>query len=213
VVNNTSPVRNLSYREAAELAYFGAKILHPTCVIPAEQTNTPILLKNTFEPQAPGTMISSQTSGKDITAIAAKDNITVINITSARMLNAYGFLRKVFEVFEVHKTSIDMITTSEVSVSLTIDNITHLAEILNDLKTYAEISVEHNQSIICIVGDDLHRAKGVMSRVATALREIKLRMVSYGGSSNNISILIDGQYKNTALQSLHAHLFAQTASV
>jgi aspartate kinase len=209
IVQKTTPVRCLSYREAAELAYFGAKILHPTCVIPAEQTDTPIRLKNTFEPQAPGTMISSQSSGKAIAAIAAKDNITVINIRSARMLNAYGFLRKVFEVFEKHNTSIDMITTSEVSVSVTIDNTVNLDHIIQDIKQYADIHVENKQTIICIVGDNLNEANGTVAKITNALVEIPLRMVSYGGSSNNVSILVDSTYKNLALQSLHYKIFVE----
>lgn len=207
IVKGTSPVRQLSYREAAELAYFGAKILHPTCVIPAEQSDVPVRLKNTFEPQAPGTFISSKSSGRTITAIAAKDKITAIKIRSGRMLNAYGFLRKVFEVFEAFKTPIDMITTSEVSVSLTIDDTTHINDIISNLEKYGEVTVEHDFSIICIVGDDLTSDIQSPSIILTSLSEIPLRMVSYGGSINNISILLKSEFKNEALNALHGEVF------
>lgn len=207
VVHQTFPVRKVSYREAAELAYFGAKILHPTCVIPAEQENISIRLKNTFEPSAPGTLISGESSGRKITAIAAKKGITAIRIRSGRMLNAYGFLRKVFEIFETFKTPIDMITTSEVSVSLTIDDNSRLEEILKALKSFGEVAVDTNQTIICIVGDGLNRQSGHTKSIFAALEQIPLRMVSYGGSLNNISILLDDKYKEEALQSLHQFLF------
>jgi len=207
IVKGTSPVRQLSYREAAELAYFGAKILHPTCVIPAEQKNVPVRLKNTFEPKAPGTFISSKSSGRTITAIAAKDKITAINIRSGRMLNAYGFLRKVFEVFEVYKTPIDMITTSEVSVSLTVDDTTHINDIITNLEKYGEVTVENDFSIICIVGDDLTSDIQSPSIILSSLSEIPLRMVSYGGSINNISILLKSEFKNEALNALHGEIF------
>lgn len=209
IVNGTEPVREISYREAAELAYFGAKILHPTCVIPAEVDGVPIRLKNTFEPEASGTLISEKASGKKVTAIAAKDKITAIKIRSGRMLNAYGFLRKVFEVFEKHKTPIDMITTSEISVSLTIDHTNNLSEIIKDLTNYAEVSVENEQTIICIVGDSLATSTGCISEILSALSDVPLRMVSYGGSSNNISVLVDSKYKSIALQSLHEALFTK----
>ncbi len=207
VVHQTFPVRKVSYREAAELAYFGAKILHPTCVIPAEQENTPIRLKNTFEPAAPGTLISAESSGRKITAIAAKGDITAIRIRSGRMLNAYGFLRKVFEIFEAYKTPIDMITTSEVSVSLTIDDDTNLEKILADLKTFGEVAIDRDQAIICIVGDGLNRQTGHTKAIFAALEQIPLRMVSYGGSLNNISILLNEDHKKEALQALHQFLF------
>jgi aspartate kinase len=207
IVKGTSPVRQLSYREAAELAYFGAKILHPTCVIPAEQKNVPVRLKNTFEPEAPGTFISSKSSGRTITAIAAKDKITAIKIRSGRMLNAYGFLRKVFEVFEAYKTPIDMITTSEVSVSLTVDDTTHINDIITNLEKYGEVTVENDFSIICIVGDDLTSDIQSPSIILSSLSEIPLRMVSYGGSINNISILLKSEFKNEALNALHSEIF------
>lgn len=207
VVKNTFPLRNASYREAAELAYFGAKILHPTCVIPAERAGVPIRLKNTFSPIAPGTLISSRSSGRAITALAAKDGITAIKIRSGRMLNAYGFLRKVFEVFEQFKTPIDMITTSEVSVSLTIDDNTYLDAIVGALEPFGEVSCEKDQSIICIVGDLLSENSGYTRQIFTGLEDIPIRMVSYGGSKNNISILVSSEYKEDALRKLHQHLF------
>lgn len=209
VVPSTFPVRRVSYREAAELAYFGAKILHPTCVIPAEQADVPIRLKNTFAPEAPGTLISARSSGRDITAIAAKDGITAIKIRSGRMLNAYGFLRKVFEVFEQFKTPIDMITTSEVSVSLTIDDDTYLEAVIGALEAFGEVSYETEQTIVCIVGDRLGEHSGYTRQIFTALENIPVRMVSYGGSKNNISILLSSSYKKDALRALHQHLFEE----
>ncbi len=208
VVTNTFPIRKVSYREAAELAYFGAKILHPTCVIPAEQNKTPIRLKNTFRPTAPGTLISSESSGRRITAIAAKNGITAIRIRSGRMLNAYGFLRKVFEVFESYATPIDMITTSEVSVSLTIDDSTHLPNIIRELEDFGEVNIDPGHTIICIVGDELNAQSGHTKSIFAALENIPLRMVSYGGSRNNISILLEEEHKENALRLLHQHLFS-----
>lgn len=210
IVENTWPIRQVSYREAAELAYFGAKILHPTCVIPAEDRQVPIVLKNTFEPKSPGTLISSASSNRTITAIAAKDGITAIKIQSGRMLHAYGFLRRVFEVFEQYRTPIDMITTSEVSVSLTIDSDKHLPEIIRSLEAFGDVSVDKDQSIICIVGDSLSAHTEVTKHIFSALESIPLRMVSYGGSNNNISILVSRDAKNAALRSLHKHLFQNT---
>lgn len=209
IVEKTFPLRRVSYREAAELAYFGAKILHPTCVIPAEEAQVPIRLKNTFAPEAPGTLISSEGSGRRIAAIAAKDGITAIKIRSGRMLNAYGFLRQVFSIFEQFHTPIDMITTSEVSVSLTIDNNTYLDAIVGALEPFGEVSYETDQSIICIVGDRLHQQTGFTRDIFDALEDVPLRMVSYGGSNNNLSILIGSSYKEMALQSLNAQLFTQ----
>lgn len=211
IVETTFPVRQVSYREAAELAYFGAKILHPTCVIPAEQALVPIRLKNTFEPQAPGTLISEKSSGRDITAMAAKEGITAIKIRSGRMLNAYGFLRKVFEVFEQFRTPIDMITTSEVSVSLTIDNNTYLDAIVGALEPFGEVTYETDQTIVCIVGDQLSENSGYTRQIFTALENVPVRMVSYGGSKNNISILIHSNYKKEALRALNTHLFERAA--
>lgn len=212
LVEDTHPVRQLSFREAAELAYFGAKILHPTCVIPAEEQGVPIRLKNTFAPEAAGTLIAREASGRTVTALAAKDGITAIRIQSGRMLNAYGFLRRVFEVFEAYRTPIDMITTSEVSVSLTIDQTAHLEEILRDLSEYGELTVDAGQTILCIVGDHLDQHTAVMRDIFAALEHIPLRMVSYGGSSNNVSILIPSGYKREAMQALHQALFRQEAA-
>lgn len=213
IVEDTFPVRKLSYREAAELAYFGAKILHPTCVLPAEEREVPVRLKSTFEPSAPGTLISNEGSGNGITAIAAKDNIIAIKIRSGRMFNAYGFLRRVFEIFEKFKTPIDMITTSEVSVSLTIDDATNLGKIIDQIQEFGEISIDKDQSIICIVGDQLGSKPSFTSNVINAFEEIPVRMISYGGSNNNISVLVDKKYKNLALQSLQSHLFANHVKV
>ncbi len=204
IVENTFPVRRVSYREAAELAYFGAKILHPTCVIPAEKMGVPIRLKNTMAPDAPGTLISEQSSGRRISAIAAKDGITAIKIRSGRMLNAYGFLRRVFEVFEQYKTPIDMIATSEVAVSITIDNPAHLTDILRELAPFGELSYDENQTIICIVGDELNEKTGVARDIFQALEDIPIRMVSYGGSNNNVSVLVASEYKSLALRALQA---------
>lgn len=212
IVEKTFPLRRVSYREAAELAYFGAKILHPTCVIPAEQAGVPIRLKNTFAPEAPGTLISSEGSGRRLTAVAAKDGITAIKIRSGRMMNAYGFLRQVFSVFEQFQAPIDMITTSEVAVSLTIDNNTFLEAIVGALEPFGEVSYETDQTIICIVGDHLHRQTGFTRNIFDALEDIPLRMVSYGGSNNNLSILVASSYKELALKALNAQLFTQRLS-
>lgn len=213
IVPNTYPVRQVSYREAAELAYFGAKILHPACVLPAEQLRVPIRLKNTFEPHAEGTLISARSSGTTITAIAAKDGITAIKIRSHRMLMAYGFLRRVFEVFEKYRTPIDMITTSEVAVSLTIDHLEHLEDILGELTAFGEVNCDADQTIICIVGDNLHDQHGYAQHIFAALSEVPVRMVSYGGSNNNISILIHTEYKAKALRALNRTLFAEPVAV
>lgn len=206
-VEGTKPVSNLSFDEAAELAYFGAKILHPTCVLPAKVNNIPVRLLNTMDPKAHGTLISSVQCEKRIAAIAAKDDITAIKIKSGRMLLAYGFMRKVFEIFESHKTSIDMITTSEVGVSVTIDNARHLEDIVDDLKKYGTVEVDKNQVIICVVGDLVASSKGYANEIFDALRDIPVRMISYGGSSHNISILINADDKIAALRALSAKLF------
>jgi aspartate kinase len=209
IVENTTPVRKISYREAAELAYFGAKILHPTCIIPTELKNIPVRLKYTYVPEAPGTFISQESSGKSVAAIAAKDNITYVRISSDRMLNAYGFLRKVFDVFEKHETSIDMITTSEVAVSMSIDNDSKLDEIVNDLSQFGRVNFEKNQSILCVVGDKLGNDTKAAPKVLSAFDEIPVNMISYGGSLNNISVLVDSQYKNLGLKNLHTVLFSE----
>ncbi len=207
VVENTHSVANLSFDEAAELAYFGAKILHPTSVLPAKRNNIPVRLLNTMQPDAHGTLISSHLEKNRITAVAAKDNITAIKIKSGRMLLAYGFLRKVFEIFESYKTPIDMITTSEVGVSVTIDNDTHLDEIVESLKNFGKVAVDREQVIICIVGDLIAENIGYASKVFDALKDIPIRMISYGGSNHNISILTSEKYKKEALNALSNKLF------
>lgn len=206
-VEKTSPVNHLHFEEAAELAYFGAKILHPTCVQPAKYAGIPVKLLNTMDPTAPGTIISNETERGKIKAVAAKDNITAIKITSSRMLLAYGFLRKVFEIFESYKTSIDMIATSEVGVSVSIDNTTHLDAIVNELKKFGHVRMDKDMCIICVVGDLEAENVGFESKATEALKEIPVRMISYGGSNHNISFLVSAEDKKKALQSLSDHLF------
>jgi aspartate kinase len=207
IVDKTSPVRQLHFEEAAELAYFGAKILHPTCVQPAKYANIPVRLLNTMDPSAPGTMISNETEKGKIKAVAAKDNITAIKIKSSRMLLAHGFLRKVFEIFESYQTSIDMVCTSEVGVSVSIDNTKHLNEILDDLKKYGTVTVDHDMCIICVVGDLEWENVGFETRTLDALRNIPIRMISFGGSNYNISFLVRESDKKAALQALSDNLF------
>ena len=207
IVEKTSPVRQLHFEEAAELAYFGAKILHPTCIQPAKYANIPVRLLNTMDPTAPGTLISNDTEKGKIKAVAAKDNITAIKIKSSRMLLAHGFLRKVFEIFETYKTSIDMICTSEVGVSVSIDDKTNLSAILNELKKFGTVKVDENMCIVCVVGDLDWQNVGFESVAAEAMKEIPVRMISYGGSNHNISFLISSDDKKRALQSLSNHLF------
>ena len=207
IVDKTSPVRHLHFEEAAELAYFGAKILHPTCVQPAKYANIPVRLLNTMEPTAPGTLISNDTEKGKIKAVAAKDNITAIKIKSSRMLLAHGFLRKVFEIFESYQASINMICTSEVGVSVSIDNTKHLNEILDDLKKYGTVTVDQDMCIICVVGDLEWENVGFEAKALDAMRDIPVRMISFGGSNYNISFLIREEDKKKALQSLSDHLF------
>ena len=207
VVDKTSPVRQLHFEEAAELAYFGAKILHPTCVQPAKYANIPVRLLNTIEPSAPGTLISNETEKGKIKAVAAKDNITAIKIKSSRMLLAHGFLRKVFEIFESYQTPIDMVCTSEVGVSMSIDNTKHLNEIVNDLKKYGTVTVDHDMCIVCVVGDLEWENIGFEAKAIQAMRNIPVRMISFGGSNYNISFLIRESDKKTALQLLSDVLF------
>lgn len=207
IVDKTHPVRELSFDEAAELAYFGAKILHPSTINPAREKNIPVRLKYTMEPKAQGTLISNRVPDAGIKAVAAKDNITVIKIRSSRMLMAYGFLRSVFEVFERYRTPIDMITTSEVAVSLTIDHHEHLYEIVNELRQFGTVDVETDQSIICIVGNLVADKKGYAAEIFKSLKEIPVRMVSYGGSEHNVSVLVHSHHKKAALQALNAGLF------
>ncbi|MEO7989325.1 MAG: aspartate kinase [Chryseolinea sp.] len=207
IVKKTVAISELTFDEASELAYFGAKILHPATIVPAQKYNVPVRLKNTMDEKAPGTIITSKGTEGSFKAIAAKDGITAIKIKSSRMLMAYGFLRKVFEVFENHKTSIDMITTSEIAVSITIDNNTHLASIETELKKFGTIEVDKDQIIICIVGNKITEQKGVLNKIFDALVDIPVRMVSCGASSNNVSILVEKQYKEKALNVLNEGLF------
>jgi aspartate kinase len=207
VVKRTYPIAEMSFDEAAELAYFGAKILHPTCIRPTQERNIPVRLLNTMAPKEKGTVITEKGSGNAFTAVAAKDGITAINIKSTRMLLAYGFLRKVFEVFEKFKTPVDMITTSEVAVSLTIDNAKHVDEIVKELSSFAVVDVDSNQTIVCVVGNFLAAKPGIAFKVFNALKPIPIRMISYGGSENNISVLIDSQYKNEALNLINEGVF------
>lgn len=207
VVDKTSPVRHLHFEEAAELAYFGAKILHPTCIQPAKYANIPVRLLNTMEPSAPGTLISNDTERGKIKAVAAKDNITAIKIKSSRMLLAHGFLRKVFEIFESYQTAIDMVCTSEVGVSMSIDNTKHLNEIVDDLKKYGTVTVDHDMCIICVVGDLEWENVGFEAKAIEAMRDIPVRMIAYGGSNYNISFLIRETDKKKALQGLSDALF------
>jgi aspartate kinase len=206
-VENTGIIRELSFDEAAELAYFGAKILHPSSVNPARQKKIPVRLKNTLEPEDIGTLITSTSALLDYKAVAAKDDISVIRIRSDRMLMAYGFLRKVFEIFEAYRTPIDMITTSEVSVSITIDNSDYINQIAHDLKELGKVEIENDQTIICIVGDFRTERVGSAPEIFEALNTIPLKMISYGGSPNSISLLIDTKNKTKALRLLSQHLF------
>jgi aspartate kinase len=207
IVSKTHAIHELSFDEAAELAYFGAKILHPTCILPAQKRNIPVLLKNTMQPDAKGTRISNINATEGLKAVAAKDGICAINIKSDRMLLAHGFLKSVFEIFERYKTSIDMITTSEIAVSLTIDNAKFLKEIKTELEEFANVEVEQEQTIICIVGNLPKDKAGYGFKVLDALKDIPLRMVSYGGSLNNISVLVSSKHKKEALVALNKGLF------
>jgi len=205
-VENTKKVDTLSFNEASELAYFGAKILHPQTVLPAMMNGIPVRLKNTMNPPDPGTLITSHSKTKGIKAVAAKDGITAIKIRSGRMLNAYGFIKNIFEIFEFFKTSIDMITTSEVALSLTIDDPKHLDEIVAELKEYGKVEIDRNQTIVCIVGNMIAEEKGFAAKVFTALEDIPIRMISYGGSRNNISLLVNTNDKKATLQALSSKL-------
>ncbi|MGL4597425.1 MAG: aspartate kinase [Bacteroidia bacterium] len=207
IVEKTFPVHELSFDEAAELAYFGAKILHPTCVLPAQKRGVPVRLLNTMQPEARGTCIAGTQVPDRITAVAAKDGITAIRIRSARMLLAHGFLRSVFEVFERWKTPIDMITTSEVAVSVTIDNATHLEQVVRELEVFGSVDVDRDQTIVCIVGNFGRDTKGHALRIFSSLQDIPIRMISYGGSEHNVSILIESTAKKACLQALNKGLF------
>ena len=207
IVEHTHSIPELSFDEAAELAYFGAKILHPTCVMPAKLANIPVRIKNTMEPSAQGTIIKKDVPKVPIRAIAAKDGITAIKIKSDRMLMAHGFLRKVFEIFETYETSIDMITTSEVGVSVTIDNTKNLEPIVNELHKYGTVEAEGDYVIICVVGDLHSNSKGFGGTILSALNDIPIRMISYGGSNFNVSVLVKSEYKSQALNCLSHSIF------
>lgn len=209
IVEHTEAIPQLNFEEAAELAYFGAKILHPTCVQPAKYASIPVRLKNTLDPDAPGTIIDNVIMHGKIKAVAAKDNITAIKIKSSRMLLATGFLRKVFEIFESYQTPIDMIATSEVGVSMSIDNAAHLMEIVDELKKYGTVTVDSDMCIICVVGDLDWNNLGFESLATHAMKDIPVRMISYGGSNYNISFLIKEADKKRALQNLSKELFKQ----
>lgn len=207
IVSRTYPVNYLSFDEAAELAYFGAKILHPACILPAQKQQIPVILKNTMQPQSFGTIITNAFPNEGFKAVAAKDNITAIQIKSYRMLLAYGFLRTIFEIFEKYKTPIDMITTSEVAVSVTIDDITHLEKIVAELKQIASVEIIPKQTIICIAGYLPKNKPGYLFKVSEALKDIPVSMISYGGSDYNISVLIHEKHKKQALEQLNKVLF------
>jgi aspartate kinase len=207
VVDRTRPIAELSFDEAAELAYFGAKILHPASIWPAQLHNVPVRLLNTMDPAAAGTLIKAEVTETGVKAIAAKDGITAINIKSSRMLLAYGFLRRIFEVFESFKTPIDMITTSEVAVSVTIDDLSHLDQIVEELSRFGTVEVDSNQAIVCVVGNQVAETKGAIQSVMDSLVDIPVRMVSFGGSKHNVSILIDAKYKMQALKNLNEGVF------
>ncbi len=207
IVKKTTPIEQLSFDEAAELAYFGAKILHPTCIWPAQQQKVPVKLLNTMQPKAAGTVIQQKASSSGVKAVAAKDGIIVINIKSSRMLLAYGFLRKIFEVFEKYKTSIDMVTTSEVAVSLTIDNGAHLKEIRRELEAFGHTEIEEGQTIVSIVGNEITTTPDILIRIFDSLSSVPVRMVNYGGSKDNVSVLIPSAFRNQTLQALNQKLF------
>jgi len=206
-VENTKPIRELSFNEAAELAYFGAKILHPSSIKPARKKNIPVLLLNTLQPEARGTVISTKSNSENIKAVAAKSGITAVKIRSSEMLQAPGFLRKVFEVFELYHTSIDVITTSEVAVSVTIDDTTYLKPIVKTLTEFGKVDVDKNLAIVCVVGEFLVESVGVVARVIRSLDTIPLRMISYGGSAHNITFLVSEEQKVDSLRALHKGLF------
>ena len=207
VVKKTKPVEQLSFEEAAELAYFGAKILHPASIWPAQQYKIPVRLLNTLQPEAKGTLIVEQAGSVGVKAVAAKDNIIAIRIKSSRMLLAYGFLRKIFEVFEKYRTPIDMITTSEVAVSLTIDNPVYLKAIVKELEPFGTIEVDEHQAIISVVGNEIAQTSNIIKKLFESIRNIPVRMVSYGGSPHNISLLVPAEYKGQILQQLNKGMF------
>ena len=207
IVDKTIAIKQLSFDEAAELAYFGAKILHPTCIWPAQQENVPVKLLNTLQPEATGTVITKEAGSVGVKAVAAKDGIIAIKIKSSRMLLAYGFLRKVFEVFEKYHTAIDMITTSEVAVSVTIDSDIYLKQIIQELEPFGTVDVEKDQTIVSLVGNEIAQTEDVLQKLFTAIKEIPVTMVSYGGSPHNISLLVPSSFKIKTLQLLNKGLF------
>jgi aspartate kinase len=208
IVKHTYPVQHLSFDEAAELAYFGAKILHPASILPAQERQIRVSLKNTMKPDARGSVIDDIDATDGIKAVAAKGGITAIKVKSSRMLLAHGFLKQIFEVFERYQTPIDMITTSEIAVSLTIDDATHLEEITKELEKLGLVEIDQNQCIICLVGNNIMFEKSIMNRVMKALDSIPLRMVSFGGSKNNVSLLIQEEDKVEALNKINQHIFS-----
>jgi aspartate kinase len=207
VVNKTIPIAELTFDEASELAYFGAKILHPSTILPAQKFGIPVRLKNTLDEKAEGTLISDKGTRGEFKAVAAKDGITAIRIRSSRMLLAHGFLRRVFEVFERYRTSIDMITTSEVAVSVTIDDAKNLDQIIGELRQFGTIETETEKTIVCIVGNMLSEKENVLGQVFASLEKIPVQLVSFGGSPNNISILVDTRHKEKTLKLLNKGLF------
>jgi len=207
IVKKTVPVEQMSFDEAAELAYFGAKILHPASIWPAQQYNIPVKLLNTMQPEAKGTTIIEEAGSVGVKAVAAKDNIIAIRIKSSRMLLAYGFLRKIFEVFEKYRTPIDMITTSEVAVSLTIDNDSNLKKILKELEPFGTVEIDKDQTIISVVGNQISQTEAMVKKLFGSIMNIPVRMVSYGGSPHNISLLVPAEYKTQILQQLNKGMF------
>ncbi|TAL50036.1 MAG: aspartate kinase, partial [Chitinophagaceae bacterium] len=207
IVRKTIPVEQMSFEEAAELAYFGAKILHPASIWPAQTYKVPVKLLNTMQPQAKGTTITEDAGSVGVKAVAAKDNIIAIRIKSSRMLLAYGFLRKIFEVFEKYRTPIDMITTSEVAVSLTIDNTAHLKAIIKELEPFGTVEVDDDQAIISVVGNEISQTEGIIKKLFGSIVNIPIRMVSYGGSPHNISLLVSAKHKTKILQQLNKGMF------
>lgn len=207
IVSKTFAIEQLSFEEAAELAYFGAKILHPASIWPAQFYNVPVKLLNTMQPEAKGTLITEKAGSVGVKAVAVKDGITAIKIKSSRMLLAYGFLRKVFEVFEKYRTPIDMVTTSEVAVSLTIDNDMNLQDIIKELEPFGSVEIDTNQSIVSVVGNEITETKDVLQKLFEAMKDVPVRMVSYGGSRHNVSLLIPRSYKEQTLQLLNTGLF------
>jgi aspartate kinase len=207
IVEKTFPIEQLSFEEAAELAYFGAKILHPASIWPAQHYKIPVRLLNTMQPEAKGTLITEEAGSVGVKAVAAKDGIIAIKIKSSRMLLAYGFLRKIFEVFEKYRTSIDMITTSEVAVSLTIDDKTNWEAIKKELEAYGTVEMDEAQAIVSVVGNQIAETKDVLQKLFEAVKDIPVRMVSYGGSPHNVSLLMPAKYKNDALKNLSKELF------